>query len=70
MPNIMFRNTDEGELQAYIAKKDMEETVESLEFDQDDKWGGEVALTDGSTYYLEPLSERPKLPITLRLRRA
>ena len=35
-----------------------------------ERWGGEVALADGSSYYLEPLSAPPKLPITLRAKRA
>jgi nitrogen fixation protein NifT len=51
-----------------VAKKDLEETVTSIEFDSDDKWGGALELGDGSKYYLEPIT-RPRLPITLRIKR-
>jgi nitrogen fixation protein NifT len=70
MPNVMIRQNEQGELSLYIAKKDLEESVVSLEFNQPDKWGGEVELGDGSRYYLEPLAEPPRLPITLRAKRA
>ncbi|MBB3103896.1 putative nitrogen fixation protein NifT [Azomonas macrocytogenes] len=69
MPSVMLRINDQGKLTFYIPKKDLEETVVSLEHDRPDCWGGEVALSDGSTYYLEPLSAPPKLPITLRAKR-
>jgi nitrogen fixation protein NifT len=65
----MIRQTDNGDLSFYVAKKDMEETVSSLEFDSPEKWGGEVELTDGSRFYLEPQEPAPKLPITLRAKR-
>ncbi len=68
MPSVMLRMNDAGQMSFYVAKKDLEETVVSLEFDQDDKWGGEVELADGSKFYLEPI-ERPKLPVTLRAKR-
>jgi nitrogen fixation protein NifT len=66
----MIRRDDKGELSFYVPKKDLEETIVSLEFDRDDKWGGEVELGDGSKYYLEPLDVPPSLPITLRAKRA
>jgi nitrogen fixation protein NifT len=69
MPNVMIRRSSEGELSFYVAKKDLEETIASLEFDGPDAWGGEVELKDGSRYYLEPLSAPPNLPITLRAKR-
>ncbi len=69
MPSVMIRQTESGELSFYVAKKDLEETVSSLEFDSPEKWGGEVELADGSKFYLEPQEPAPKLPITLRAKR-
>ena len=43
-----------GETYFYIAKKDMEETIESIEFSSDDKWGGEVELSNGETWWIQP----------------
>jgi len=68
MPSVMIREQD-GVMTLYVPKKDLEETVESIEFDQSDKWGGEVVLGDGTKFYLEPMDEKPKLPITLRAKR-
>lgn len=71
MPNVMIRKEMEtGNLTLYIAKKDLEETVTSIEFDAEDRWGGQFDLADGSSYYIDPLDAPPKLPITLRARRA
>ncbi|TAN48868.1 MAG: putative nitrogen fixation protein NifT [Methylococcaceae bacterium] len=70
MPEVMFRKGDNDQLIFYVAKKDLEETVVSLEFQQPDKWGGEMVLSDGQRYYLAPLDAPPKLPITLRVKRA
>lgn len=69
MPSVMIRQTESGNLSFYVAKKDLEETVSSLEFDSPEKWGGEVELADGSRFYLEPQEPAPKLPITLRAKR-
>lgn len=70
MPEVMFRRGENDKLIFYVAKKDLEETVESLEFQQPDKWGGEIVLSDGQRYYLAPLDAAPRLPITLRVKRA
>ena len=48
---------------------DLEETIQSLEFNTPEKWGGEVTLGDGQKFYLEPIPQ-PKLPITLRAKLA
>jgi nitrogen fixation protein NifT len=68
MPSVMFRE-NEGKLSLYIAKKDLEAMVVSLEHDSADKWGGTIVLDDESTWYLDPLDAKPKLPKTLRIRR-
>ncbi|MDH4945323.1 putative nitrogen fixation protein NifT [Sulfurimonas sp. C5] len=53
MAKVMLREND-GEIFFYIAKKDMEETIESLEFNTDEKWGGEVELSNGETWWIQP----------------
>ena len=70
MPNVMLRRKDNGELLFYVAKKDMEETIASVEKDTASEWGGQVALTDGSSWYIDPISPRPSFPTTLRFRKA
>jgi nitrogen fixation protein NifT len=69
MPNVMIRKNAAGQLTLYIAKQDLEENVQSIEFDSPERWGGKFTLTDGSIYSVEPLPERPELPITLRAKR-
>lgn len=69
MPSVMIRQTADGKLSFYVAKKDLEETIVSLQFASDEKWGGEVVLADGSKFFIEPVA-KPKLPTTLRASRA
>ena len=69
MPEVMIRKGENEKLVFYVPKKDLEETIESLEFDSPEKWGGEVVLGDGQRFFLEPIAQ-PKLPITLRAKRA
>ena len=70
MPNVMIRVKDNGALLFYVAKKDQEDEIAKVEVDTDDSWGGEVELTDGSKYYIAPISPRPSFPTTLRFKRA
>lgn len=70
MPSVMIRRNEEGNLTLYIAKKDLEDTIVSMEKDGPEGWGGKVELANGGAFYLEPLKAQPKLPITLRARRA
>lgn len=70
MPNVMIRVKPEGGLLFYIAKKDQEDEIATVETDTDEAWGGEVELTDGSKYYIDPISPPPSFPTTLRFRRA
>ena len=70
VPNVMIRKNAEGKLLFYVAKKDMEETVASVQHDSEDEWGGEVELTDGSKWYIDPVSPPPEFPTTLRFKRA
>lgn len=70
MPSVMIRRNPQGQLTFYIAKKDLEDNIVSIEHDRPDCWGGEFKLGDGSSYYITPLSAPPKLPITLRAKRS
>ena len=44
MPSVMINRNRNGQLTFYIAKKDQEEIIVSLEHDSPERWGGEVAL--------------------------
>lgn len=50
----MLRENDNGEVLFYVAKKDMEEIIETLEFDTEEKWGGNVNLTNGDVWFIQP----------------
>ena len=69
MPSVMLRKREDGKLLFYVAKKDLEETIESIEFDTPEKWGGKVELGDGSHYYFDILEPAPKIPTTLQAKR-
>lgn len=69
MPSVMLRKDNDGGLLFYVAKKDLEETVVSVEIDTEDQWGGVVTLADGSEYYIDPISPPPSFPTTLRFKR-
>lgn len=70
MPNVMIRRNADGVLSFYVAKKDLEASIVSVETDTGEAWGGEVELDDGSKYYIDPLSPPPDFPTTLRFKRA
>jgi len=63
MPNVMIRVKDNGNLLFYIAKKDQEDEIAVVEHDNEDSWGGEVELTDGSKWWcwLCRISAKPLL---------
>jgi len=60
MAKVMLRENDDGKIFFYVAKKDMEEIISSLEFDTKEKWGGNVNLTNGDVWFIKP--EPKKLP--------
>ncbi|TVZ38787.1 nitrogen fixation protein NifT [Alteromonadaceae bacterium 2753L.S.0a.02] len=68
MPSVMIRKNNEGQLTLYVAKRDLEENIVSIEHDTEETWGGEVVLADGSSYHIDPIAT-PKLPITVRAKR-
>lgn len=69
MPKVMMRKTAEGKLTMYVAKKDLEDEVVSLQYPGPGQWGGEMQLSDGSRYELDVLPEVPRFPLTLRAKR-
>lgn len=69
MANVMIRKDVSGRLVFYLAKKDLEAHILTIERDDDEGFGGELTLEDGSRYYVDPLIPPPKLPITVRARR-
>ena len=59
MAKVMLREKD-GKVKFYVAKKDMEETILSIEFDTDEKWGGETKISNGDVWHI-PVGPK-KLP--------
>lgn len=66
MAKVMLREK-EGKTLFYVAKKDMEETIASLEFDSEEKWGGEVKLTNGDVWHITPMAK--KMPCEVEAKR-
>ena len=64
---VMIRKNAEGQLSAYIAKKDLEERIVTIEKPQ--MWGGLVTLANGWRLELPALSPETTLPITVEARR-
>ncbi|MCH1921366.1 putative nitrogen fixation protein NifT [Shewanella sp. A3A] len=69
MANVMIQYNEQGQLCLYLPKKDLEEAITHFEFDEEQRWGGEVHLVSGAIYYIDPMPSRPKLPITVRAKR-
>ena len=69
MANIMIRRDAKGSYQFYLPKRDLEDTIVSMEFDTQEKWGGEIKLNNGGTYYIEPQAAPARLPYSVRARR-
>ena len=69
MANIMIRRGDKGEYVFYLPKRDLEDTITAMEFDTPEKWGGEIKLNNGGSYYIEPQPAPPRLPYSVRAKR-
>ncbi len=69
MANIMIRRDAKGSYQFYLPKRDLEDTIVSMEFDTPEKWGGEIRLNNGGTYYIEPQPAPARLPYSVRAKR-
>ncbi len=64
---VMIRRSSEGQLSAYVPKKDLEEPIVSME--KPDMWGGTVTLQNGWLLQLPDLSPDTKLPLTVEARK-
>lgn len=69
MANIMIRRDAKGSYQFYLPKRDLEDTIVSMEFDTPEKWGGEIKLNNGGSYYIEPQTAPARLPYSVRAKR-
>jgi nitrogen fixation protein NifT len=69
MANIMIRRGKEGGLVFYLPKRDLEDSIVSMEFETPEKWGGELRLNNGGSYYIEPMAQPERLPVSLRAKR-
>ena len=65
----MIQHGEKGGLVFCLPKRDLEASIESIEFDTPEKWGGELKLDNGGTYYIDPIAKPPRLPISLRAKR-
>ena len=68
MANIMIRRNEKG-YSFYMPKRDIEDSIVSMEFDTPEKWGGEIKLDNGGAYYIEPQAMPERLPYSVRARR-
>lgn len=68
MANIMIRRNEKG-YSFYMPKRDIEDSIVSMEFDTPEKWGGEIKLGNGGSYYIEPQVMPERLPYSVRARR-
>ena len=64
---VMIRRNAAGDLSAYVAKKDLEEPVVSME--KPGIWGGIVTLANGWQLELPELAADTRLPITVEARK-
>ncbi len=69
MANIMIRRGATGEYVFYLPKRDLEDTIVSMEFDTPEKWGGEIRLNNGGAYFIEPQAAPQRLPYSVRAKR-
>ncbi len=64
---VMIRKNGAGTLSAYVAKKDLEEPIVSME--KTAMWGGLVTLANGWQLELPELAADTPLPITVEARK-
>jgi nitrogen fixation protein NifT len=65
----MVRRNESGKLLFYVAKKDLEEVIAAVERDTPEEWGGKITLSDGETFFIDPIRPPPVFPTTLRFKR-
>jgi nitrogen fixation protein NifT len=64
---VMMRRNAEGQLSAYVPKKDLEEPVVAQE--KPDLWGGWITLANGWRLQMPDLAAETSLPITVEARK-
>jgi nitrogen fixation protein NifT len=64
---IMIRKSAEGQLSAYVPKKDLEEPIVSME--KTGMWGGKITLGNGWELELPLMAAGTTLPITVEAKR-
>jgi nitrogen fixation protein NifT len=64
---IMIRRNAQGQLSAYVPKKDLEEPIVVVE--KPEMWGGQITLANGWKLELPAMDAATKLPITVEARR-
>ncbi len=64
---VMIRRSAQGQLSAYVPKKDLEEPIVAVE--KPEMWGGQVTLGNGWKLELPALEADTKLPITVEARK-
>lgn len=64
---VTIRKTAEGEMSAYVPKKDLEEPIVAIE--KPEMWGGHVTLANGWQLQLPQLAADTALPITVEARK-
>lgn len=69
MANILIRKNADGGLIFYLPKRDIEDSITSIEFDTPEKWGGEIKLGNGGVYLIDPQPLPARFPISLRVKR-
>ena len=64
---VMLRKSANGQLSAYVAKKDLEEPI--VEMEKPEMWGGVVTLGNGWRLELPAMAADTRLPITVEARK-
>jgi nitrogen fixation protein NifT len=64
---VMIRKNAAGVLSAYVAKKDLEEPIVSME--KPEMWGGSVTLANGWQLELPVMAPDTALPVTVEARK-
>lgn len=64
---VMIRRNENGQLSAYVPKKDLEEPV--VEQEKPDLWGGTIKLANGWQLALPEMAADTRLPITVEAKR-
>jgi nitrogen fixation protein NifT len=64
---VMMRRNAQGQLSAYVPKKDLEEPVVAQE--RPGLWGGNVTLANGWVLVMPEMPDDTRLPITVEARK-